>query len=34
VKNYNAQSFRDDLMKMMKKAGVERMPIAFIFTDV
>ncbi|KAL4470156.1 hypothetical protein ABPG72_009081 [Tetrahymena utriculariae] len=34
VKNYNSQSFREDLMKIMNRSGVEGIPTSFIFTDV
>lgn len=33
VKNYNAQAFRDDLIKLMMKSGVEGLPVSFIFSD-
>eukprot|EP00825_Cyclidium_porcatum_P006754 TRINITY_DN1337_c0_g1_i4.p1 TRINITY_DN1337_c0_g1~~TRINITY_DN1337_c0_g1_i4.p1 ORF type:complete len:1759 (+),score=318.71 TRINITY_DN1337_c0_g1_i4:667-5943(+) len=34
TKNYKQENFREDLAKMMRRAGVERQPVSFIFTDV
>lgn len=34
VKTYNPDSFRQDLMKITTKCGVDRKPVSFIFTDV
>mmetsp|Transcript_28329 Transcript_28329/g.25142 ORF Transcript_28329/g.25142 Transcript_28329/m.25142 type:complete len:530 (+) Transcript_28329:1264-2853(+) len=33
VKNYNKDSFKEDLKKLMKKAGIERKAVTFIITD-
>jgi dynein heavy chain len=33
AKNYNKDSFKQDLMLLMIKAGVERLSVTFLFTD-
>ena len=34
IKNYNSQSFRDDMVKIMKRSGIEGVPVSFVFTDI
>ena len=34
IKNYNSQSFRDDMVRIMKRAGIEGVPVSFVFTDI
>lgn len=33
TKNYNKDSFKEDMATLMVKAGVDRIPVTFIFTD-
>jgi len=33
TKNYNKDAFKQDLMALMIKTGVERIPVTFLFTD-
>jgi len=34
IRNYNSQSFRDDMVKIMKRSGIEGVPVSFVFTDI
>lgn len=32
-KNYNKKDFKEDLFRMMKKAGIDNIPMVFLFSD-